>query len=230
MSSGDTATPDGFHALHAANSFYQFYLLVQRFLKFESYGWSFRGEIIGRRPMIENRNPGITVAGYWIPGSPASLRRPGMTKWIFQGTQQLCSRLIDQTAVATKTKGKRRGRSTAAIGRRGRRPRHLHWAIATVLRSTSAVAPIRRDGRRRRQPVPLRGYIGVSGGQRRVGGGCRETVSSGGTALGTTLLASAQLRVSTGGVAISTAEIGTERAMRDAIPPGGAGAIRVTSG
>jgi hypothetical protein len=81
MSSGDTATPDGFHALHAANSFYQFYLLVQRFLKFESYGWSFRGEIIGRRPMIENRNPGITVAGYWIPGSPASLRRPGMMGW-----------------------------------------------------------------------------------------------------------------------------------------------------
>ncbi len=46
------------------------------------------------------------------------------------------------------------------------------------------------------------------------GGGGRETVSSGGTALGTTLSASAQLRVSSGGVAISTTEIGTERAMR----------------
>jgi autotransporter passenger strand-loop-strand repeat protein len=61
------------------------------------------------------------------------------------------------------------------------------------------------------------------------GGGGRETVSSGGTALGTTLSASAQLRVSSGGVAISTTEIGTERAMRAAILPGRAGAIRVTS-
>ncbi len=63
---------------------------------------------------------------------------------------------------------------------------------------------------------PLRGYIdlGVSGGQRHVGRWRRETVSSGGTALGTTLSASAQLRVSSGGVAISTTEIGTERAMR----------------
>jgi autotransporter passenger strand-loop-strand repeat protein len=57
----------------------------------------------------------------------------------------------------------------------------------------------------------------------------RETVSSGGTALGTTLSASAQLRVSSGGGAISTTEIGTERAMRAAILPGRAGAIRVTS-
>jgi hypothetical protein len=40
---------------------------------------------------------------------------------------------------------------------------------------------------------------------------------------------SAQLRVSSGGVAISTTEIGTERAMRAAILPGRAGAIRVTS-
>ena len=61
------------------------------------------------------------------------------------------------------------------------------------------------------------------------GGGGRETVSSGGTALGTTLSASAQLRVSSGGVAISTTEIGTERAMRAAILPARAGAIRVTS-
>ena len=59
--------------------------------------------------------------------------------------------------------------------------------------------------------------------------GSRETVSSGGTALGTTLSASVQLRVSSGGVAISTTEIGTERAMRAAILPGRAGAIRVTS-
>jgi len=50
------------------------------------------------------------------------------------------------------------------------------------------------------------------------------------TALGTTLSASAQLRVSSGGVAMSTTEIGTERAMRAAILPGRAGAIRVTSG
>jgi autotransporter passenger strand-loop-strand repeat protein len=57
----------------------------------------------------------------------------------------------------------------------------------------------------------------------------RETVSSGGTTLGTTLSASARLRVSSGGVAISTTEIGTERAMRAAILPGRAGAIRVTS-
>jgi autotransporter passenger strand-loop-strand repeat protein len=55
------------------------------------------------------------------------------------------------------------------------------------------------------------------------GGGCRETVSSGGTALDTTLSASAQLRVSSGGVAISTSEIGTERAMsaRDSAGQGG---------
>lgn len=81
-------------------------------------------------------------------------------------------------------------------------------------------------------PVPLRGYIdlGVSGGAAtRRAVAARETVSSGGTALGTTLSASAQLRVSSGGVAISTTEIGTERAMRAAILPGGAGAIRVTS-
>jgi hypothetical protein len=58
------------------------------------------------------------------------------------------------------------------------------------------------------------------------GGGGRETVSSGGTALGTTL---SQLRLSSGGVAISTTEIGTERAMSAAILPGRAGAIRVTS-
>ena len=38
-------------------------------------------------------------------------------------------------------------------------------------------------------------------------GGGRETVSSGGTALGATLSASAQLRVSSGGVAISTTGI-----------------------
>jgi hypothetical protein len=40
-------------------------------LKFESYALSFRGKIIGRRPMIETRNPVITVAGYRIRGSPA---------------------------------------------------------------------------------------------------------------------------------------------------------------
>ena len=38
-----------------------------------------------------------------------------------------------------------------------------------------------------------------------------------------------QLRASSGGVAISTTEIGTERAMRAAILLGRAGAIRVTS-
>jgi hypothetical protein len=57
----------------------------------------------------------------------------------------------------------------------------------------------------------------------------REAVSSGGTALGTTLSASAQLHVSSGDVATSTTEIRTERAMRAAILPGRAGAIRVTS-
>jgi len=45
----------------------------------------------------------------------------------------------------------------------------------------------------------------------------------------TTFSAAAQLRVSSDGVAISTTEIGTERAMRAAILPGRAGAIRVTS-
>jgi hypothetical protein len=34
--------------------------------KFESYAWSFRGEIIGRRAMIENPE-----SNNWIPGSPA---------------------------------------------------------------------------------------------------------------------------------------------------------------
>ena len=56
----------------------------------------------------------------------------------------------------------------------------------------------------------------------------RETVSSGGTTLGATLLASARLRVFSGGVAIRTTEIGTERAMRAAILPGRAEAARVT--
>jgi hypothetical protein len=34
--------------------------------KFELSVWSFRGEIVGRRPTIENPE-----SGYWIPGSPA---------------------------------------------------------------------------------------------------------------------------------------------------------------
>jgi hypothetical protein len=61
----------------------------------------------------------------------------------------------------------------------------------------------------------------------------RQPVSSlppsGGTALGTPSSSSAQLRVSSGGVAITTADIGTEGAMRAAIRPGRAGAIRVIS-
>ena len=49
--------------------------------KFESYAWSFLGEIIGRRPMIEN--PESSNPCRWLLDSGASLRRPGMTKWMF---------------------------------------------------------------------------------------------------------------------------------------------------
>jgi autotransporter passenger strand-loop-strand repeat protein len=52
------------------------------------------------------------------------------------------------------------------------------------------------------------------------GGGGHETVSSDGTALGSSLSTSPKLRVSSGGVAISTTEIGAERGGEAAIPPG----------
>jgi hypothetical protein len=47
--------------------------------------------------------------------------------------------------------------------------------------------------------------------------------------LGITLSASAQLRVSSGRITMSAREIGTEWAMRAAMLPRRAGAIRVTS-
>jgi hypothetical protein len=52
--------------------------------KFGSCAWSFRGEIMGRRPVIEKPESGnhhrrLLDSGF----ACASLRRPGMTKWMF---------------------------------------------------------------------------------------------------------------------------------------------------